>query len=115
MAPGLLSGTVVLVDLGATLGREQSGVRPAVVMSSDDFAEVIDRLTVIVPCTRVDRGWVNHIRLEGDTGLTHLTFAMSEQVRTIATERILRARGRVDAPTLALLSRWVHHWLHPAA
>ena len=115
MTGPLPAGTVVLVDLGATVGREQSGIRPAVVVSSGDYTDVVDSLMVIVPCTRTTRGWVNHVRLEGETGLNHETFGLTEQVRTVATERVLRVLGRVDAPTLVLLARWVHQWVQPAA
>lgn len=115
MTRGLPAGTVALVDFGATVGREQSGIRPAVILSSGDFAEAIDRLAIVVPCSRTQRGWPNHVELQGSTGLTHTTIAMTEQPRTLATERILRPIGTVDNATLETIIRWVRTWIAPPA
>ena len=65
MSRSLPAGTVILVDFGDTRGREPSGVRPAVVVSSSDVDEVVDRLLVVVPCTRTNRDWRNHVELRG--------------------------------------------------
>lgn len=115
MIRSLPPGTVILVDFGDTRGREQSGVRPAVVVSSSDFEEVVERMLVVVPCTRTDRGWRNHVDLRGETGLKHRTFAMTEQPRTIDQSQVLRVVGRVEGPTLDIIASWVHTWLHAAA
>jgi mRNA interferase MazF len=111
----LRPGTVALVDLGATVGREQSGIRPAVVIASTDFSEAIDRLTIVVPCTTRYRGWDNHVLLQGPTGANSDTYAMTEQPRTISSQRILRWLGNVDNPTMDAISRWVQTWLEPVA
>jgi len=108
----LTAGTVVLADFGATIGREQSGLRPAVVISSDDFEEALSRLTLVVPCTSTARDWPNHVRLSGQTGLPSATYAITEQLRAIGVERVVRAVGRVDEPTLARICQWVHRWVH---
>lgn len=111
----LVAGLVVLADFGATIGAEQSGIRPAVVIASDDFVDVIDRMTIVVPCSRTDRSWRNHVELRGETGLQQVTFAMTEQVRSIAVQRVLRVMGVVDDSTLESISRWVSVWIDPAA
>lgn len=108
----LAAGTVVLADFGATIGREQSGIRPAVVISSDDFEEALRRLTLVVPCTRTARDWPNHVLLDGHTGLSSATYAMTEQVRTIGVERVARAVGRTDDGTLTHICQWVRRWIH---
>jgi mRNA interferase MazF len=111
----LHTGTVVWADFGSTVGREQSGQRPAIVISSEDFVDVADRLAIVVPCSRAARGWPNHVEVRGDTGLSSRTFAMTEQPRTVSPERVLRVLGRVDPDCLNEVMRWVHTWLHPAA
>ena len=108
----LLAGAIVLADFGRTLGREQSGMRPAVVISSDDFQEALSQLTIVVPCTTTDRGWPNHVALSGDTGLTSTTYALTEQLRVIGLERVVRILGRVDEPTLTQICQWVRRWIH---
>ncbi|MDA3022842.1 MAG: type II toxin-antitoxin system PemK/MazF family toxin [Actinomycetota bacterium] len=105
------AGTVVWADFGATNGREQSGHRPAIVFVSDDFVDVVHEFTILIPCTRTDRGWNNHILLTGQTGLVTPTFAMTEQPRTIRTSRIERVLGRVDSTCLEIISRWMQVWL----
>ena len=111
----LLPGRIVWADLGGTVGREQAGRRPCLVVGSRDLLEVADTLVVVVPCTSKDRSWRNHIPLTGDTGLAVATFAVTEQPRTISRQRLGRAIGYVDDGCLTEIMRWVHTWLHPAA
>lgn len=107
----LAPGTVVWADFGPSAGREQSGRRPAVVVSSDDFADTLDLLVIVVPCTRTDREWPNHVLLTGPTGLTTPTFAMTEQPRTISRERVHRVLGHVDDACITDIARWLRTWI----
>lgn len=107
----LAAGTVVWAEFGPSAGREQSGRRPAVVVSSDDFADTLDLLAIVVPCTRTDRGWPNHVPLTGPTGLTTPTFAMTEQPRTISVARIHRMLGEVDDACFTDIARWLRAWI----
>lgn len=106
----LQPGSVVWMDEQA-IGSEQVGRRPALVVSSRDHLEIVTNLVIVVPCTSRDRGWINHIRLTGKTGLKQAMFAMTEQVRTIDRSRVLRVTGRVDDETLSTTMQWVHRWL----
>ena len=98
-------GQLVWVALDPTMGREQNGRRPAVVISSRGHLSVADTLAVIVPVTSVDRGWSNHIPLRG-TALDRPSWAMTEQIRTIPRQRIVRIAGEVDAATLGAIRQW---------
>lgn len=109
-----MTGTVALVDFGSTVGSEQSGVRLAVIVSSTDYSDVMVRLGIVVPCTSRNRKWVNHIQLTGPTGAREDTFAMTEQPRTISSERVLRILGRVDETTLTEICTWTRTWIHQA-
>lgn len=105
-------GQVVWVDLGQTVGREQRGRRPAVVVSSSDHLAAATTLVSVVPCTTVDRGWINHIRVDdGVAGLGDPTFAMTEQVRTVSRQRVVGDAGVVAGSSLAEVMAWVHRWL----
>jgi mRNA interferase MazF len=99
----LLPGDVVWVDLEPTRGREQGGVRPGVVVSSAAYLQAVDALAIVVPVTTRDRGWPNHIRVAGVTGLSTPSWAMTEQPRCVARERILRCTGSVDDDTFAAI------------
>lgn len=111
----LTAGRIVWCDLEPSVGREQGGRRPCVVISSTDFSDVIDELIVIVPCTSRERGWLSRIPLTGPTGLARPTFAITEQPRTMSTGRVHGLAGHVDSECLTEISRWVSVWLHRAA
>ncbi|MBO9577883.1 MAG: type II toxin-antitoxin system PemK/MazF family toxin [Microbacteriaceae bacterium] len=110
--PELRRGAVVRGDLSPVLGREQSGRRPLLVVASDLFLEQADSLAIVVPATTTDRGWPNHVPLEGEqSGLDRPTFAMTEQIRTVSRERIFDTIGVVDAATMREVDRWLRDFL----
>jgi len=111
----LIAGRVTYVDFGGGRGREQRGIRPAVVLNSTDFTEVVHELAIVVPCTRRDRSWGNHVLLQGPTGLSEPTYAMTEQLRSVSIDRILRNLGSVDNECLRLIGRWTRTWMQTAA
>lgn len=105
----LAPGDVVLVDVDG-IGREQAGLRPAVVVSSSDHLQVVDQLVTVIPCSRTDRDWPNHVMLTGEHGLPQATFALTEQVRTIDRARLRRRTGAVDADCLRDICEWMRDW-----
>ncbi|MBU8813371.1 MULTISPECIES: type II toxin-antitoxin system PemK/MazF family toxin [Mycolicibacterium] len=109
----LLPGSVVWVDLNPTLGREQAGRRPAVIVASSGYLEAVTELAIVVPATTTDRGWPQHVELTGP-GLTlpRPTYAMTEQPRTVSRQRIASAAGAVDSRCLASIRRWLSDFLH---
>ena len=111
----LAPGRIAWVDLGQTVGREQAGRRPCIVIASADLLEAADSMAIVIPCTTTDRGWSNHVELTGPTGLSMPTFAVTEQPRAVSRERMARPIGSVDDACLTEVMRWVGAWLHPAA
>lgn len=103
-------GEIVWVVLDPVVGREQSGRRPAVVVSSRGHLSIADTLVMVVPVTSVDRGWSNHILLRGEV-LDRASWAMTEQLRTISRERLVGHAGQVDASTLADIREWIIDFL----
>ena len=81
-------------------GREQSGRRPVLVVASASYLRTVTGLVIVVPITSVDRHWPNHIDLK-ECGLPRLSWAMTEQPRTLGRERLVGHAGRVDRATLA--------------
>ena len=94
-----------------TTGREQSGRRPVLVISNDDFHLTITTLVLVVPLTTVDRSWPNHVEVPGESGLGRPSWAMSEQVRVISRDRLDAPIGHVDAATLSDVRRWIGDYL----
>lgn len=112
MISSLEPGCVAWAELGDGIGREQSGRRPVIVISSRDHLLLADGLMTVVPATTAKRDWPNHVPLRGETGLKRPTFAMTEQAVTISRERLVRGAGAVDRACLAEIMQWVDDWLH---
>ncbi|GHU95752.1 mRNA-degrading endonuclease [Clostridia bacterium] len=73
-------GDIIKLDFNPTVGHEQSGYRPAVVVSSNTFNARLG-IRLVCPITRTDRGYPLHIRLDNRTQTTG--FIMCEQVKAI--------------------------------
>lgn len=96
-----------------SVGSEQTGRRPVLVISSDDAIDAISSVVTTIPLTTRDRGWATHIRISGEnTGLTQPSWALCEQVRTISTQRIAGRLGAVDTATLTNVTRVLRYLLN---
>jgi mRNA interferase MazF len=104
-------GEIWWIDLGRGVGREQSGPRPVLSISSMDYTDVVDSLAIVIPCTTKNRSWPNHIHLQGDLLIERDTFAMTEQIRTISRDRLIRPAGRVNSATMQQVGDWINRWL----
>ncbi|WP_448062606.1 type II toxin-antitoxin system PemK/MazF family toxin [Cellulomonas hominis] len=107
----LWRGAVAWANLDPTRGREQSGRRPVLVVASDAYLETVTTLAIVVPVTTVDRGWPNHIRLAGLPGLDRPSWAMTEQVRTIARDLLVSVVGHTDDATLREVDVYLRDFL----
>lgn len=107
----LIEGAVVWVEFDPVRGREQAGHRPALVVSTQQYLNAVTTLAIVLPVTSRDRGWRNHVELTGRTGLSSTSWAMTEQPRTIARERIIRVAGVVDDPSLAEVRLYLRDYL----
>lgn len=106
-------GSVVWVDLDPTMGREQAGRRPAVVVASAGYLRAVTELAIVVPATTTQRDWPQHVPLTGPAlKLSRPTFAMTEQPRTLSRARIVDGAGRVDARCLAQIRGWLNDFLY---
>jgi mRNA interferase MazF len=83
-----------LVDFGEPLGREQSGRRPALVVSADSLNESRAGV-VVVPLTTTHRGLPSHIEIDrGSSGLDEVSYAKCEDVKSVSEQRLV---GRIGA------------------
>jgi len=104
-------GAVIWIRPDPTIGREQSGNRPAIVVSSKSYNDVVTELLLVVPVTTTYRGWPNHVKLSGLTGLSQSSYAMTEQLRAISRQRIVKQIGEVDLVTLKSVMAWISDFL----
>ncbi len=101
-------GEVWDVDFDPRVGREQSGVRPALVISNDRFNGVPNGLHYVVPITGTDRNISYHIRIQPpEGGLTKPSVIMCDQAGAQSELRFLRRRGVVSPATVALVQAMV--------
>ena len=76
----LTKGDIIKVDFNPTLGREQSGYRPALVISNEGFYRKTGML-IILPITSTDNGFPLHVSLE--KSVETQGFVLCEHVKSI--------------------------------
>lgn len=99
-------GDVWLVDFGDPVGREQSGRRPAIIVSADPLNESRAGVVIVVPCTTTRRGLPSHIEIEpGRSGLDDVSYAKCEDVKSVSEQRLVTRLGSVVDDTLFAIAR----------
>lgn len=107
-SPDLAPGAVHWAEPDPRTGREQGGRRPVLVVASRSFLTVVDTLAIVVPVTSVDRGWPNHVLLQG---LGAPSFAMTEQLRAISRSRLHGRVGFASDQELGKVRQWLDDFL----
>ena len=95
-------GTLILVDLEPTLGHEQQGTRPCVVVS-DAAVNSSQRfpLIAVVPVTGTPATGALYPSLApGASGLTKPSTALVDQLRSIDKQRIRKRYGQLSPQEL---------------
>ena len=106
MSPDVRQGDVVWADPDPTRGSEQAKPRPFVIVSVDQLNRSRLGISLVVPFTRTDFSNALHLAvLPPEGGLRERSFAMPEQLRALAHERVTQRVGQVRGPTLAELLR----------
>lgn len=101
-------GEIWDVDFDPRVGNEQGGIRPALVVSGNEFNAIPHRLRIVIPIAGTDEGLSNQIRIEApEGGLTKPSVIMCEQVKSQSLVRFQRRRGNVTAQTLDAVQRMV--------
>jgi len=95
-------GTVALVGLDPTVGHEQRGLRPCVIVSDPDVtADQRFGLVAVVPISGTEGEGALYPSLSpGRSGLRKRSFALVDQIRSVDKRRIARVFGRVPAEEL---------------
>jgi mRNA interferase MazF len=106
-------GTVVLVGLDPTVGREQRGMCPCIAVS-DPAVNADQRfpLIAVVPVTGTPGTGSLYPELSpGKSGLTKTSFALVDHLRSIDKRRIRRVFGRVRQDELAAVDQGLELFL----
>ena len=80
---------IYLADLNPTIGREQKGTRPVLIISNE-YENILDILTII-PITSLKNGrkvYPNELFLEHE--LEKPSILLCQQIRTISKERLVK-------------------------
>ena len=100
-------GTVVLLALDPTIGHEQRGVRPCVVVSDPDV--IADRrfpLIAIVPVTGTPSQGALYPAIEpGRSGIVKRSYALIDHLRSVDKRRVRRVFGVVPPNEMEALDQ----------
>lgn len=73
-------GDIVFMNFNPTKGHEQAGVRPAVVISNEDYHRIMG-LNIVCPITNNTKPFPSHVLLDNRTNITGSI--LCEHVRTV--------------------------------
>ena len=107
MSAPLRSGDVWLVDLDPVRGSEQSGRRPAVIVSGPLHLALPHAVVFVTPVTSRDLRLRHQVSIMSQSsGLAKLpSFARPEDTRAVAYQRLRRQLGAISPPELAAIKR----------
>ncbi len=98
-------GEIFIADLDPVVGHEQEGRRPFLVLSLRKLNQAPAGLVIGLPLTSTEWSSKLHVRIEpGESGLSLISYAMPEMVRSISTERFGRHLGRAGREAFELAS-----------
>ena len=90
-------GEVWMLNFDPTLGHEQSGVRPAVIVSTDLFNSGPADLLIVLPITTRSKRVRTHVELfPPEGGLTNVSYVKCEDIRSVSKARLIRRLGKVS-------------------
>lgn len=106
-------GSVLLVGLDPTVGHEQRGTRPCVLVSDPDVAR--DQrypLLCVLPVTTTPGEGAFYPRLSaGPSGLRRTSYALVDRIRSVDKRRARRVYGRVEPSELAAIDEGLRLFL----
>jgi mRNA interferase MazF len=106
-------GAVVVVELDPTVGHEQRGMRPCVVVSDPDVvADQRFPLICVVPVTGTrGEGLLYPPLMPGQSGLARNCFALIDHLRSIDKRRVRRVFGELTREEMAAVDEGLAMYL----
>jgi mRNA interferase MazF len=100
--PEPLRGEVWYADLGTTIGHEQAGDRPVLVVSDNRFNRSLAGLVIVLPITTTHRGLPAHVPiLPPEGGIRRSSVILCDAIRSVSKQRLSARWGPVSEATLA--------------
>jgi mRNA interferase MazF len=97
-----LKWKIFSADLNPVIGSEQKGIRPVLIISDDDYSNVMPMVTAI-PFTSLKAGrniYPNEVLITRQdnqkTGLPYDSILLVHQIRTISKKRLLTILGSIE-------------------
>jgi mRNA interferase MazF len=94
-------GEVWIVQFDPTVGHEQAGLRPALILTVDEFNGSAANLVVVVPITSKPRKLPTRVPVSPpEGGLELVSYVICEQPRAISKARLSSRLGTVKPVTM---------------
>lgn len=105
MARQPLRGEIWSASLDPTLGHEQAGERPVLIVSNNRFNQGKAGLVLVAPLTRTDRQIPVHVPVDPpEGGVKSRSFILCDHLRSVSTERLgPHPWGQVSPSTLTVV------------
>ena len=99
-------GDIFFADLGDTVGSEQSGVRPVLVIQNNVGNRFSPTIIVSPITSKIKKGtYPTHVIINPKCGLNETSMILLEQIRTIDKTRLGRYLGTVDDESMRKVDR----------
>lgn len=89
---------ILMADMSGTIGSEQGGLRPVVVIQND-IGNIYSSTTIVMPLSSklksLNQPTHTLIKRSNDTGLKTDSILLGEQMRVISNQRIIKKIGTV--------------------
>lgn len=92
MTPDIAPWQLWWTNFDPQVGREQAGLRPAIIVGTTFACQLPNQLAFVVPCTSTDRKLPFHPPV---TSLERPTFAMCDQLKSISRKRLTRRHSTI--------------------
>lgn len=94
-------GDLFYADLGKTIGSEQSGIRPVIVIQNNVGNKYSPTIIVTPLTSKIKKQTLpTHVEIGERFGLAEYSIALLEQVRTIDRKRLSDYIGTLDSNTM---------------
>jgi len=100
---GILRGDIYWASLNPTIGNEQAGLRPVLILSHDIFNKHSGTVIAIAITSQPQKAGFPLTLELSDTKLPKKSWAKISQIRTLSTKRLGKKIGKVSVKELDLV------------